>query len=122
ASLLQTEANLGEPVVVFTGPPKGQGTIQETTPTTQVASSDAKPVKPAKPDGKIAAAKPGPTGPAIAAASTVPWTSLSPAALAASPPSDLGATPVGSSQVVPLPRARPRLAARKAAEPVTQNK
>jgi D-alanyl-D-alanine carboxypeptidase len=108
ASLLQTEANLGEPVVVFTGPPKGQGTIPATT---QVASADAKPAKPPKPDPKIAAAKPA--APAVASVGAVPWTSLSPAALAAIPPSEPVATPVGSTAVVPLPRARPRLAAEK---------
>jgi D-alanyl-D-alanine carboxypeptidase len=106
ASLMQTEGNLGEPVVVFTGPPKGQGTMQGTT---QVASTDARPVKPGS---KAAAAKSGPVvatagGPAGAPASTVPWTSLSPAALAASPPSELGSMPVAAT--VPLPRARPRL-------------
>jgi D-alanyl-D-alanine carboxypeptidase len=108
ASLLQTEANLGEPVVVFTGPPKGQGTIPATT---QVASADAKPAKPPKPDPKIAAAKPA--APAVASVGAVPWTSLSPAALAASPPTELVATPVASTAMVPLPRARPRLAAEK---------
>jgi D-alanyl-D-alanine carboxypeptidase len=116
ASLLQTEANLGEPVVVFTGPAKGQGGI------TQVASADAKPVKPAKPDSKTAAPKPGPAvaggqavagGPAVATASTVPWTSLSPAALAANPPTELVAAPIKAAVLVPLPRARPRLAAEK---------
>src|SRR5580700_9767474 len=44
ASFLQAEANLGEPVVVFTGPPKGQGVA-----TAQVAAAEAKPAKPAKP-------------------------------------------------------------------------
>jgi D-alanyl-D-alanine carboxypeptidase len=105
ASLLQAEANLGEPVVVFTGPPKGQGTVQTTT---QVAVSDAKPVKPVKPGTKTAA-----VAPAVASMSAVPWSSFSPAALAASPPSELGATPIGSAPAVPLPRARPRLAAEK---------
>jgi D-alanyl-D-alanine carboxypeptidase len=115
ASLLQTEANLGEPVVVFTGPPKGQGAIAAAVQgTTQVASSDAKPAKPPKPDPKIAAAKPSPpAAPAVASVSPIPWTSLSPAALAASPPSELVATPVASTAVVPLPRARPRLAAER---------
>jgi D-alanyl-D-alanine carboxypeptidase len=113
ASLLQAEANLGEPVVVFTGPPKGQGTIRAAIQaTTQAASADAKPVKPAKPGTKTAAAQPVPSGP-VAAASTVPWSSLSPAALAASPPTELGATPVRSAAVVPLPRARPRSASEK---------
>jgi len=102
-SLLQTDSNLGEPVVVFTGPVRGLGV-------TQVASADAKPARPAK----TAAPKPGPAGPtpapAVAAASVVPWSSLSPAALAASPPTEL-ATPVRAA--VPLPRARPRAAAEK---------
>jgi D-alanyl-D-alanine carboxypeptidase len=115
ASLLQSEVNLGEPVVVFTGPPKGQGTTQAAIrASTQAASADA---KLGKPGAKTAAAQPAPTGgpaatggPAVAAASTVPWSSLSPAALAANPPSELGATPVRSAAVVPLPRARPRSA------------
>jgi D-alanyl-D-alanine carboxypeptidase len=101
ASLLQAEANLGEPVPVFTGPPRGQGTGPAAP---QMASADSKPAKPAK--GAKAA-------PPVAAASVVPWTSLSPAALAANPPTELGATPVGSAPRVPLPRARPRLVAEK---------
>ena len=123
-SLLQTESNLGEPVVVFTGPPKGQALGQGA----QVASADPKAAKAVKPAAaaKTAASKPSPTGspatpdggPAVATASTVPWTSLSPAALAASPPTELGAT-VRASVLVPLPRARPRVAARKPADQVT---
>jgi D-alanyl-D-alanine carboxypeptidase len=135
ANLMQSEANLGEPVVVFTGPAKGQGTNPGTAPgaqgTTQVAASDAKPQKPPKPGTKTAAANPvqavpgetvAPTpasgtavagGPAIASVSAVPWTSMSPAALAVSPPSELRATPVAAAPMVPLPRARPRLAAEK---------
>ena len=123
-SLLQTESNLGEPVVVFTGPPKSQALGQGA----QVASADPKAAKPVKPTAaaKTAAPKPSPTGspatpdggPAVATASTVPWTSLSPAALAASPPTELGAT-VRASVLVPLPRARPRVAARKPADQVT---
>jgi len=106
ASLLQIEANLGEPVPVFTGPPRGQGA----NPASQMAAADAKPVKPAK-GSKTAAAPP------VATASVVPWTSLSPAALAASPPTELGATPAGSARTVPLPRARPRHIAEKPATP-----
>ena len=102
ASLLQAEANLGEPVVVFTGPPKGQGTVQAT----QVASANA---RPAKPDSKTAAPKPSPAVASVGA----PWSSLSPAALAANPPTELSATPAGLAAVVPLPRARPRAAAEK---------
>ncbi|HEY0420616.1 MAG TPA: D-alanyl-D-alanine carboxypeptidase family protein, partial [Acetobacteraceae bacterium] len=104
ASLLQIEANLGEPVPVFTGPPRGQGAAG-----LQMAAADGKPVKPLK--GKTAAAPPGAT------ASVVPWTSLSPAALAASPPTELGAAPAGSARTVPLPRARPRHIAEKPATP-----
>jgi D-alanyl-D-alanine carboxypeptidase len=110
-SLLQTESNLGEPVVVFTGPPRGQGAV------TQVASTDTKPAKPVKnaapkPNPAVAAAAPV-AGPGVATASTVPWTSLSPAALAASPSTELAATPVRASALVPLPRARPRVAVEK---------
>src|SRR3984957_20157462 len=103
---LQAEANLGEPVAVFTGPPRGQGTAQ-------VASADAKPGKPGKPGAKTATAQPAPGGPAVAAAGAAPWSNLSPAALAASPPSELGTAPVKPASAVPLPRARPRLVAEK---------
>ena len=105
-NLLQAEANLGEPVVVFTGPPRGQGTAPGAIPgTTQLASTDAKLVRPAKPGTKAAAAQSG--EPAIASVTAVPW-------LAASPPSELRAIQARSSSPVPLPRARPRLAAEKA--------
>jgi D-alanyl-D-alanine carboxypeptidase len=109
ASLLQTEANLGEPVPVFTGPPRSQGGTGPAAP--QMASADAKPVKPPK-GSKTAVPTPtpgAPTGaPPVATASVVPWTSLSPAALAASPPKEMGATPI-STAAIPLPRPRPRL-------------
>jgi D-alanyl-D-alanine carboxypeptidase len=129
ASLMQSEANLGEPVVVFTGPAKGQGTNPGTSQGTQVAASEAKSQKPAKPGTRTAAANPvqtvpageavaAPSGggpavsgrPAVASMGAVPWTSMSPAALAVSPPPALAPTPVGSADAVPLPRARPRLA------------
>jgi D-alanyl-D-alanine carboxypeptidase len=112
-SLLQTESNLGEPVVVFTGSPRGQGQA-----VTQVASTDAKPVKPPiknavpKPNPAVAVAAPV-AGPGVATASTVPWSSLSPAALAANPPTELAAPPVRASALVPLPRARPRVPVEK---------
>jgi D-alanyl-D-alanine carboxypeptidase len=87
--LLQTESTLGQPVVVFTGPPKGQAA-------SQIALAVNKLVKPA------ATAAPGESGasggPAIAAITTVPW---------ANP--DLGP----ARPLVPLPRARPRMAAEK---------
>jgi D-alanyl-D-alanine carboxypeptidase len=87
--LLQTESTLGQPVVVFTGPPKGQTG-------SQIALAVNKMVKPA------ATAAPGESGasggPAIAAITTVPW---------ANP--DLGP----ARPLVPLPRARPRMAAEK---------
>ncbi len=132
ANLLQSEANLGEPVVVFTGPPRGQGAVPGGVPgTTQVASTDARPVRPPKPGSKAAAAAQalpagaapaasgapaapsGPAasgGPAVASMSAVPWTSISPTTLAASPPAELASAPVS---LVPLPRARPRIAAEK---------
>jgi len=129
-NLMQAEANLGQPVVVFTGPARGQAASPGAVPagTTQVAASDAKPLKPAKPGTKTAAANPvqtvageTPSGPAVsgrpavASVAAVPWTSMSPAALAVSPPSGLAATPAASTDVVPLPRARPRLAVEKPA-------
>jgi D-alanyl-D-alanine carboxypeptidase len=108
ASFLQAEANLGEPVVVFTGPPKGQGVA---TATAQVAAAEAKPAKPAKPGSKAATDTAAPSGPAVASMSAVPWTSMSPAALAVSPPTELGAA--RATALVPLPRARPRVAIEK---------
>jgi D-alanyl-D-alanine carboxypeptidase len=99
---LQAEATLGEPVVVYTGPSRGR---QGAPAGTQLASADGKPVKPAKPT-------PGtPAGPAVASVIAVPWTSTSPATLAASPPPDLAR--VISAASVPLPRPRPRLTAEK---------
>jgi len=92
ASLLQTE-NLGEPVVVFTGPPKG----------TMQASADAKLAKPGSKTKQ---------GPAVATASAVPWSSLSPGALANNPPPDLRGSPM-MSEPIPLPRARPKIVADK---------
>jgi D-alanyl-D-alanine carboxypeptidase len=89
ASLLQTESNLGEPVVVFTGPPKGQGTTQATT---QIASAVNKLAKPA-----ATAAPATARGPAIAAVTTVPWSNPD----------------LAPRSTVPLPRARPRVAAAK---------
>jgi D-alanyl-D-alanine carboxypeptidase len=137
ANLMQ-EANLGEPVVVFTGPARGQiaakGVAQGAPPagTTQVATADGKMLKPAKPGSRtvanpvqtVAGEPPTPApvrgpvasgGPAVASVTAVPWTTMSPAALAVSPPSGLAATPAASSGVVPLPRARPRVVAEKPA-------
>jgi len=94
AALLQTE-NLGEPVPVFTGPPKG--TVQ--------AAADAKPAK-----GSKTAPKGAPTGP-VATASAVPWSSISPGAVANNPPPELRGSRV--SDPIPLPRARPRVVAAK---------
>jgi D-alanyl-D-alanine carboxypeptidase len=105
ASPLPSEANLGAPVVVFTGPAKGRGANQAT----QVATADARSPKPGTRTAPGETAVPTPTsGPAVASVSAVPWTSLSPAALAVSPPPDLAST-----AAVPLPRARPRLTAEK---------
>ena len=95
-SLLQQDANLGEPVVVFTGPPRGQGPAL-------AAIQGAPGKKSAAPKG---APTPAPTNPPVAA-NAVPWTSLSPGALAANPPAELGTAPPRAH--VPLPRARPRL-------------
>jgi D-alanyl-D-alanine carboxypeptidase len=79
------DVKLGEPVAVFTGAPKGAA---------QVADAKSK--------------KKG-AQPKMAAASTaaVPWTALSPAALAHNPPSEL-VTADGAISTVPLPRARPK--------------
>jgi D-alanyl-D-alanine carboxypeptidase len=96
ADLLQ-DVRVGEPVVVFTGPPKDA----------QLAGVDSKSAKP----GKKGA------GPSIASANSVPWTNFSPASLAHNPPAanDSKAAPAESaiSRSVPMPRARPRIAAQR---------
>jgi D-alanyl-D-alanine carboxypeptidase len=77
---LLRDSNLGEPVVVFTGPPRKPGEVASTT--------EAK----AKPK-----AKPGAARPAVAnAAAAVPWTSLSPSTLANHPPAEFNATKDGT--------------------------
>ncbi len=114
ASLLQADATLGEPVVVFTGPPRGQGAAAATQ------TADAKPGKKAaiaKGSLTPTATPAAPANPPVATASTVPWTSMSPAALAASPPTELGAPPAQRTALVPLPRPRPRLPAMTAEKP-----
>src|SRR5215472_9547670 len=76
-SLLQQDANLGEPVVVFTGPARGQGPA--------LAAIQAGPAKKsAAPKGGLTGAPPtaAPADPPVAA-NMAPWTSLSPGALAA---------------------------------------
>jgi len=99
-SLLQQDANLGEPVVVFTGPARGQGPA--------LAAIQAAPgKKSAAPKGGLTGTPtPAPGDPPVAA-NMAPWTSLSPGGLAANPPAELGAAPPRAR--VPLPRARPRL-------------
>jgi D-alanyl-D-alanine carboxypeptidase len=118
-NLLQQDATLGEPVVVFTGPARGQGPAQTAT---QIA--DAKAAKPGKktagPRGDLAAApppEPAPASPPAASASFFPWTSLNPSALAASPPPELASGTAASSASVPLPRPRPRLPTAAAEKP-----
>jgi D-alanyl-D-alanine carboxypeptidase len=94
------DVRLGEPVVVFTGPPKGS---------TQVADAKAKGKKGAQPQV------------ASAAVAGVPWTALSPSALAHNPPSDL-VTADGAISTVPLPRARPKRTAAAPAPKATAPK
>ena len=93
-NLLQ-DVRLGEPVVVFTGPPKKQ-------PDTRAADAKAG-------NAKGAAPKPG-GRPAVAAASSVPWTNLSPAALTRNPTAETAKQGDGSGDAVPMPRARPKTA------------
>ncbi|HLH97619.1 MAG TPA: D-alanyl-D-alanine carboxypeptidase family protein [Xanthobacteraceae bacterium] len=115
-SLLQTEVNLGEPVVVFTGPPKGQGQNPNAGP--QVASAESKPAKLSKPGARGSGPEQsGAPQAAVAKLGTVPWTSLSPTALAASAPSDFSTSPSAPAHAVPLPRARPHLLAEKKPQP-----
>jgi D-alanyl-D-alanine carboxypeptidase len=99
-NLLQQEARLGEPVVVFTGPPKKKQ-----------ATADAK----GKDGGKVktGAAK---AGIVPAAATSVPWTNTSPGSLADTPPPELAAKQGGGSgNAVPVPRVKPKSAATKSA-------
>jgi len=91
-NLLQ-DLQLGEPVVVFTGPPKKQGD-------TRVVDTKAG-------KGKAVTAKS--TAPAVAGAGSAPWTNLSPNSLTNSPPPDLAAKPEeGSQEAAPSPPARPK--------------
>src|SRR5437763_1739493 len=110
-SLLQ-DAQLGEPVVVFTGPsPKKPGVSKtaaidrQSNPASKAAGTTT-----AKPASKPATKQP--TG-----ASAVPWTSMSPAPLADSPPSELTATPMNAAEKPTGPRARA-----KAAQPAPLSK
>ena len=99
-SLLQQDANLGEPIVVFTGPARSQGPA--------LAAIQAAPgKKSAAPKGGLAGAPTPAPAEAPVAANMAPWTSLSPGALATNPPAELGPAPPRAR--VPLPRARPRL-------------
>ena len=92
ANLLQ-ELQMGEPVVVFTGPPKKQGD-------TRVVDTKAG-------KGKAVTAKS--TAPAVAGTGSAPWTNLSPNSLTNSPPPDLSAKPEeGSQEAAPAPPARPK--------------
>jgi D-alanyl-D-alanine carboxypeptidase len=91
-STLLQEVRLGEPVVVFTGPAKGSP---------EVASASSK----ADTKSKIVANRTP-----VATAAAVPWTNFSPSALAHNPPADL-VTADGAVVSVPLPRARPKIAA-----------
>jgi len=84
AALMQ-DVRLGDPVVVFTGPPRGQG---------QVATVDPKPAKAAtKPVSAVSAP--------AAAAAAVPWTNRPASSKAALAPSE------AVEPAVPLPGRRP---------------
>jgi D-alanyl-D-alanine carboxypeptidase len=93
------------PIVVYTGPTRKE-------PASQVASAARPEALPAPAAAPAAAARP--KGKAVAAAIAGPWTAFSSSALAASPPADLvTGTPL---TYVPLPRARPRIRAKSAAQ------
>jgi D-alanyl-D-alanine carboxypeptidase len=94
-NLLQQEQQLGEPVPVFTGPPKKQVNYQ-TASAPKDSPTPAKTIAPSS----------GNRG--VAVAGVMPWTSLSPASLANSPPSGLANAP-GNAEFIPIPRARPKL-------------
>jgi D-alanyl-D-alanine carboxypeptidase len=100
ANLLQ-DSKLGEPVTVFTGPPKKPGE-------SKIATTDAK----AKPKSKATGAKP-----AVANAAAVPWTSFSPAALANHPPAEFGNASKDGTDEAPVPRERPKAKAKAKADP-----
>ena len=121
-NLLQQDATLGEPVVVYTGPARGQGpalaAVQVADPK---AARTGKKAAGLKPDPAAATPpEPAPASPPVASAGLFPWTSLSPSTLSASPPPELApaASPTGAR--VPLPRARPRLPIAAAVKPPSQ--
>jgi D-alanyl-D-alanine carboxypeptidase len=93
AALLQ-DVNLGEPVVVFTGPPKAQG---------QIATVDPKPAK--------GAAKPAAVP---AAAAAVPWVNRPATSKAALAPTET------IEPAIPLPSKRPGAPAQPSATPKPQ--
>ena len=87
AALLQ-DVRLGEPVVVFTGPPKGQGQVVDVDPKASRANAKPVAVSPA-----AAAAVPWTNRPAASRASLAPTEAVEPASsTAAQPPSGWGRT------------------------------
>ncbi len=100
-ALLRQDSQLGQPVEVFTGASK--------KPATQLAAADP------KPSGKATTAKPTVATPGMVRAGAVPWTDLSPSALAHSPPAEFATAPSeGGADLVPMPRARPKATGEKA--------
>ena len=93
ANLLSEDGGPVVPVVVYTGPTRARPDIADT----------AAPTVPGK------KGQPKPAAPAVAAASSGPWSPLSTSALAASPPPDLGTGGAAIGGTVPLPRPRPRM-------------
>jgi D-alanyl-D-alanine carboxypeptidase len=106
---LLNEGKLGEPVVVFTGPPRKPGETKEIkTVVTDIKSK--------------AASKAGPKAlvkPVAAKAGAVPWTSLSPATLANHPPPELGGHQPGETPAAATP---PKPKAKTAAKTAEQKK
>jgi D-alanyl-D-alanine carboxypeptidase len=95
AAALMQETRMGEPVVVFTGPPKKLGT--------QLAAVDPKTGKPVKP-----ALRPTQVATAPVRAGAIPWTNMSPGSLTDTSPAELEQP---ADDAIPLPRARPRTVA-----------
>lgn len=99
-SLTGTVQTVGEPIEVFTGPPKKPTRL----PSGAVAGAKPVLVKPVQ-----ATASAGTSPPKVAAAGAGTWTSLTPTPLAEAPPPSMAAVLAETPVTVPLPRPRPKI-------------
>jgi len=104
---LLREFEFGEPVVVFTG------TSPKKPAASKTAAVHPKPASNAA-DGTRPAAKPRP------AAGTDPWSTLSPASLANSPPPELATSPKGADRPAPAKPKAPKTAASDGSQPAAK--